>query len=244
MFLSLVVAFGAGVISFLAPCTVPLLPAYVGVLSGAGRGVAEEEQRRRLFTGSLLYVVGFSTVFVALGLAVGSAGRAVREPGGAVQRIGGVVVLLFAVLLLTDGRNGLLARLTTGGSWVGSARARLAASGSRFAPLLLGMVFATAFTPCVGPFLGAVLTLGALEGASLRSGALLGAYSLGLGVPFVFAALSVASSPRLARTLNRFARPMSLVGGGLLVVLGLLLVSGKYGVLAGWLIETLPFPAT
>ncbi len=244
MLLSVVVAFGAGVVSFLAPCTVPLLPAYVGVLSGAGRGVAEDEQRRQLFTGSLLYVVGFSVVFVALGLAVGGAGRAIREPGGATQRVGGVVVLLFAALLLLDGRSGLFTRLTTGGAWVGSARAKLAASGSTFAPLLLGMVFATAFTPCVGPFLGAVLTLGAIEGASLRSGVLLGAYSLGLGVPFVLAALSVASSPRLARTLVRLTRPMNLIGGGLLAVLGLLLVSGKYGVFAGWLVQTLPFPAT
>ncbi len=216
MLLALVVAFGFGVVSFLAPCTVPLLPAYVAVLTAG---------ERRLVPAALAYVAGFAAVFVALGLAAGGIGRAVRADGGTAQRAGGVVVLLFALLLLAEARLGLLARLP--------AR-RVAGT----APFALGLVSGTAFTPCVGPFLGAVLTLGAVQGASLKGGLLLGAYALGLGVPFVAAAYAVSVSPRLTRALTRASRGVSLVGAVLLLALGALLVSGRYGALAGRLADT------
>ena len=206
MLLAVVVAFGFGVLSFLAPCTVPLLPAYVGVLTAGGR---------RLLPNALLYVLGFSTVFVALGLAAGGVGRAVRAEGSTAQRVGGVLVIAFGVALLTGLADRLPVR-RVGGS----------------APYVLGLVAGTAFTPCVGPFLGAVLTVSAVEGASWRGGVLLAAYSLGLGVPFVAAAYAVQSSPRLSRTLSRVSRVAQRIGGVLLVGLGLLLVTGTYGRLA------------
>ena len=207
MLVAVVVSFGFGVLSFLAPCTIPLLPVYAAVLSTG----------RRLVTGALLYVLGFSVVFVTLGLAAGSLGRALR--GVPAQRVGGVVVLAFAVLLLLDR------------GW------RVPRVHGVTAPFALGLVAGTAFTPCVGPFLGAVLTLSALEGASWRGGVLLGAYSLGLGVPFVAAAYAVTVSPPLSRVLTRAARPLRLVGAALLVVLGVLLVSGAYGRLASALAD-------
>jgi cytochrome c-type biogenesis protein len=206
--LAVVVAFGFGVLSFLAPCTVPLLPAYAAVLA-TGRG---------LIAGALLYVLGFTLVFVSLGLAAG----ALPLDGPGAQRVGGAVVLALAVALLLD---------------VSPRVPRLAGAAGVTAPFALGVVAGTAFTPCVGPFLGAVLTLGALEGASLRGGVLLASYSLGLGVPFVAAAYAVTVSPPLARALNRAARPLRLVGAALLVALGLLLVSGAYGRLASALAD-------
>lgn len=209
--LAVVVAFGFGVLSFLAPCTVPLLPAYVGVLTSGGR---------RIVPAALLYVLGFSVVFVSLGLAAGGLGRAVRAEGGTAQRVGGVVVIAFGVALLT----GLTDRLPV---------RRIGAT----APFALGLVAGTAFTPCVGPFLGAVLTVSALEGASVRGGVLLGAYSLGLGVPFVAAAYAVSVSPRLTAVLTRASRVLNVVGGVLLLALGALLVSGAYGRLASRLAE-------
>lgn len=205
MLLAVVVAFGFGVLSFLAPCTVPLLPAYAAVLSTG----------RHLMTGALLYVLGFSVVFVSLGLAAG----ALPLDGPGAQRIGGAVVLALAVALLLD-RGPRVPRVA-----------------GVTAPFALGVVAGTAFTPCAGPFLGAVLTLGALEGASLRGGVLLGAYSLGLGVPFVAAAYAVSVSPPLARALNRLARPLRYVGAAMLVVLGVLLVTGLYGRLASALAD-------
>lgn len=238
MGLALIVAFGSGVVSFLAPCTVPLLPAYVGVLSGSSAGVPVEEQSGRLLRGSLLYVVGFAAVFVALGVAAGSVGRAVREAGGPVQRIGGAVVLLLALALIVESRLGLLSRLSRGGD---RGRGRLARSGSAFAPLLLGVVFATAFTPCVGPFLGATLSLAATQGGALKGGVLLAVYAVGLGVPFVVAALAVSGSPPLARTLTRLAGPVALAGGVLMAVLGATLLTGSYGRVAGVLARANPF---
>jgi cytochrome c-type biogenesis protein len=213
--LAVVVAFGFGVVSFLAPCTVPLLPAYVAVLSTG---------ERRLVPAALLYVLGFTVVFVALGLAAGGLGRAVRASGSGAQRVGGVVVVAFGLLLLLDARLGLLSRLP--------ARRLVATT-----PFALGLVAGTAFTPCAGPFLGAVLTVSALQGATLRGGVLLAAYALGLGVPFVAAAYAVSASPRLTRGLTRASRVVSVVGGVLLLALGGLLVSGAYGGLASRLAD-------
>lgn len=240
MLLAVVVALGSGIVSFLAPCTVPLLPAYVGVLSGASAGVTPAEQPRRLLSGALLYVVGFAAVFVSLGVVAGSVGQLIREAGGPVQRAGGALVLVLAVALLAESRLGLLSRVPAGVA--AAARPRLSRSRSIGAPLLLGVVFGTAFTPCVGPFLGAVLALAASQGGAATGGVLLGAYAVGLGVPFVVAALALAGSPGLTRRLSRASGPIALVGGVLLVMLGVALVSGQYGVVSGWVARSLPFP--
>ncbi|HVE98410.1 MAG TPA: cytochrome c biogenesis protein CcdA [Mycobacteriales bacterium] len=238
MLLAMVVAFGAGVVSFLAPCTVPLLPAYVGVLSGSAADAPPATRSRRLVTGALLYVAGFSAVFVALGLAAGTVGAAVRRAGGPVQRLGGIVVIVLALLLVAESRLGLLSRLRTGDG----GRSTLARSPSRWAPLGLGLVAGTAFTPCVGPFLGGVLALAAREGGALTGGALLGVYSLGLGAPFVLAVLVLASYPRAVVALSRVARPVALVGAALLLLLGIAMVTGHYLRVAGWFVRVLPLP--
>ncbi|HVU74007.1 MAG TPA: cytochrome c biogenesis protein CcdA [Mycobacteriales bacterium] len=224
---SAVLALGTGVVSFLAPCTVPLLPAYVGVLSGGANDTA------RLVRGSVLYVLGFATVFVALGLAAGSVGHEIRRAGGPVQRIGGAVVLLLAVLLLTDPWTHWLSRVDAGAG----ARLARAAQGT---PFLLGVVFATAFTPCVGPFLGAVLVLAGSHGGVGSGALLLACYAVGLGLPFVVAALAIAAVPRAGRWLTRVAGPVSIVGGVALAALGVTLLLGQYGVIAGWLAQISP----
>lgn len=240
MLLALLVALGSGVVSFLAPCTIPLLPAYVGVLSGSAAGVPVAEQGTRLVRGSLLYVVGFASVFVTLGALAGGAGSRIREAGGPVQRAGGVLVLLLAVLLLLESRAGLLSRLSLSAE---GAKARLARSPSWAAPLLLGVVFGTAFTPCVGPFLGSVLAFAATSGGAGTGALLLSAYALGLGIPFVVAGLMLAASPGLAGRLNRASRVTSLVGAVVLVALGTALVTGTYGDVAGAFASLLPSTA-
>ena len=240
MLLALVVALGSGVVSFLAPCTIPLLPAYVGVLSGSAAGVAVEKQAARLVRGSVLYVLGFGSVFVSLGALAGGAGSTIRHAGGPVQRAGGVLVLVLAVLLLLESRMGLLSRLTLSAD---GAKARLARSPSWAAPLLLGVVFGTAFTPCVGPFLGSVLAFAATSGGAGTGALLLAAYALGLGIPFVVAGLALAASPGLALRLNRASRTVSLIGAVVLLALGLALVTGKYGEVAGEFARLLPSTA-
>jgi cytochrome c-type biogenesis protein len=238
--LGVTVAFGYGVLSFVAPCTVPLLPAYIGVLSGSATGVPPAEQPRRLVAGSLLYVAGFTAVFVAFGTLAGVAGEDARTDGGPLQRAGGVVVLAVAMLLLAEARLGLLSRLSQGE--LGSGRqARSRALG---APFALGVVFGTAFTPCVGPFLATALALAATTTSALRGGVLLAAYAIGIGVPFVLAALGVASSPRFARRVARLSRPLSLLGAVVLAALGVMLVLGEYDVVTDRLARLVPLPET
>lgn len=240
MLLALLVALGSGVVSFLAPCTIPLLPAYVGVLSGSALGVPPDKQGSRLARSSVLYVVGFGTVFVALGALAGGAGSVIRQAGGPVQRAGGVLVLLLAALLLAESRTGMLSRLSLSAT---GTRTRLAGSSSWAAPLLLGVVFGTAFTPCVGPFLGSVLAFAATSGGAGDGALLLSAYALGLGIPFVVAGLLLAASPGLAARLSRASRAVSLVGAVVLVALGLALVTGTYGDVAGRFAQLLPSTA-
>lgn len=146
-------------------------------------------------------------------------------------------MLLLAIALLAEVRYGSLSRLAPGGD---RGRSRLARSSSGWAPLALGVVFGTAFTPCVGPFLGATLSLAASQGGALRGGVLLAVYAAGLGVPFVVASLAVSGSPPLARRLSRLAGPVSVLGAALLVVLGLALVTGRYGQVSGWLAHANP----
>lgn len=229
--LGLAVAFGNGVLSFAAPCTVPLLPAYLGVLSGAAAGVPPERRAGRLVGAALLYVMGFSIVFVVLGVVAGSIGRTVRLAGGPAQRIGGVLVLVVAALLLAEARTGWLTRASAGER----GRSRLARSTSRGAPFVLGLVFGTAYTPCVGPFLATALAIAADSADARRGGLLLFAYALGIGLPFVLAAMGLASSERLARRLVRASGVLSYLAAGLLGVLGLLLVVGRYDVISSWL---------
>lgn len=232
-----VAALGSGVVSFLAPCTLPLLPAYVGVLSGAAAGVPPEEQPGRLLRSSLVYVAGFTSVFVLLGTVAGSVGGAVRTSGGPVQRIGGGVVALLGLLLLLESRKGYLSRLAPGGD---RGRMRWATSGKPWAPAALGVISATAFTPCVGPFLGATLALAATNGGAGRGALLLLLYSIGLGVPFVVASLLIGGSPGLAARLTRWGRPLGTVGAVALIVLGAALLTGKYSVITGWLARISP----
>ncbi len=231
MLLALVFALGSGLVSFLAPCTVPLLPAYVGVLSGSRGGFVQ---------GSLLYVVGFSAVFVTLGAVAGGAGSAIRHAGGPVQRAGGALVVVLALLLLLEARLGWLSRVAVSAD---GTRARLARSTSWAAPLLLGLVFGTAFTPCVGPFLGSVLAFASTSQGAGTGALLLLAYALGLGLPFVIAGLLLSASPGLTARLSRASRRVSLVGGVVLLALGIALLTGTYADVAGGFARILPSTA-
>ena len=249
----LAVAFSAGAISFFAPCVVPLLPAYVSYLGGAAlpeiRNDPAAFQRRMVF-GGLLFVLGFGVVFVVLGVAAGVLGGAVvTRQKDLVQRIGGVLVVLMGLALLgalpasIADRGFSLLGAGTAGSRVGvgersaGADRRLGRGRLVPAPVLLGIVFGTAWTPCVGPVLAGILALAAVHGQALRGGLLLSSYTLGLGLPFVVCSLLVASFPQVVKPLARFSLVISKGAGVLLVLLGLLLLSGLYQSLAGYLAQ-------
>jgi cytochrome c-type biogenesis protein len=226
--------FVAGLGSFLAPCTVPLLPAYLACVSGVSAAELSNPDRHgfrlRLLAGSLLYVAGFTVVFVLLGLTAGGIARVANGAvsGRVVEIVSGVAVILFGLAIIGVG---ILER--TQGFQLPERLRRRGVLGA----FLVGVVFGLGWTPCVGPYLAAALTLAALSSHALTGALLLIVYSLGLGLPFIAVALLWASLPELPRRLNRFVRPLTLAGGVITVALGVLLATGAYTHLTSYLAQ-------
>jgi cytochrome c-type biogenesis protein len=224
-----VALFGAGVASFLAPCVVPLLPAYLGMVAGeAGEG----RDPARAVSATAVFVAGFALVFTALGAAAGLVGSALDEVQTGIERVGGVVVVVLGLALLGV-IKGPLARERR-------LFVRFPRVPAPVRPLVLGLAFGAAWSPCVGPLLGAALTVAARSGQPGRGALLLLAYALGIGVPFLLASLGLASSPALAARVRRIGPRVERVAGVLLVALGLLLATGAYGHLTSYLARFTP----
>jgi len=223
---SFALAFVAGLLSFLSPCVLPLIPSYVGFLTGL---TLEELEVRRgtALLHALWFVAGFSVIFIALGATASALGVLLLRSQVWIGRIGGVVVILFGLYLLGVLRPGLLMRERK----VQLARKPLGYLGSAF----VGVTFGAAWTPCIGPILGAILTLAAAQASVGHGAALLTAYSAGLALPFLVTALAL---DRFLAWFQRF-RPylawVERVAGILLILLGLLLVTDRFTLLAGWL---------
>ena len=237
---TLVATFIAGLLSFVAPCTVPLLPAYLACVSGVSAANLNDPEQRgdfrgRLLLGSMLYVLGFTVVFVLGGIGAGHIGSGLRNASRGLEIGGGVLLVGFGLLL-----SGVLGRVA-GLRWMQRQRrfqlpGWLARRGV-LAAVPIGVVFGLAWTPCVGPYLGSALALAALSGHALSGAALLASYSLGLGIPFVAMALLWASLPELPRRLNRLSGPLTRIGGAMTAVLGTLVATGAYTHLTSWLVQ-------
>jgi cytochrome c-type biogenesis protein len=223
---SFALAFVAGLLSFLSPCVLPLIPSYVGFLTGL---TLEELEVRRgtALVHALWFVAGFSLIFIALGATASALGVLLLRSQVWIGRVGGIVVILFGLYLLGVLRPGFLMRERR----LQLARKPLGYLGSAF----VGVTFGAAWTPCIGPILGAILTLAAAQASVGHGAALLTAYSAGLALPFVITALAL---DRFLAWFQRF-RPylawVERIAGILLIVLGLLLVTDRFTLLAGWL---------
>ena len=224
--LGLFVAFAAGLLSFLSPCVLPLVPSYVGFLTGMT--LPELSDRRRVAAvHALLFVLGFSLVFVLLGASATALGGALKYYQVWIARIGGVLVILFGLVCLGLVRIGALEqerRLQFQHKPVGYL-------GSA----LVGIAFGAGWTPCIGPVLGAILSLAATSDSVSRGMLLLGVYSAGLAVPFLLAAVAVESFLGWFQRFRRFLPWVMRVSGILLVLVGLLMVTGQFTRMAGWL---------
>ncbi|MFE5293969.1 cytochrome c biogenesis CcdA family protein [Isoptericola sp. NPDC056618] len=239
MLLALPVALIAGLVSFASPCVLPLVPGYVGYVSGmaaasAGTGakrrpgVPQDPARRRVVAGVALFVLGFTAVFVAFMAAAGAIGSYLVQWEGTIMRVLGVVVILMGLAFL--GAVPFLQR---------ERRMHLSPRAGLWGAPLLGVVFGLGWTPCIGPTLAAVQTL-ALDQASAGRGLVLGvAYCVGLGVPFLLVALGLQSSQRMLGFLRRHRLGIQRAGGALLVLVGLALVTGLWSTwtsqLQGWI---------
>ena len=219
-------AFVAGLASFLSPCVLSLVPVYIGYLGGQVFSDAEVQfqiSRRRTFLHGLAFVLGFSIVFVTLGAAASAIGQALYDMRGILTRVGGIVVIIFGLHIMGVITIPFLYHDT---------RRQVDTSGQGlnfFSSVLMGMFFSAGWSPCVGPVLGAMLTLAfAVEGVN-RGVYMLSAYSLGLAIPFLAAALAIGQMSHLIRRLGKVRRAIEIANGLLLLLIGGLLFSGALG---------------
>lgn len=229
------IAFGAGLVSFFAPCVVPLLPAYIGYVTGVSVNELKEKGyapfRKKMFVTSVFYILGFSLVFVLLGTAAASVGATLRRYDYLIQRVGGLVILVLGLEFAGVLHLPFLARQKqfTLPSWtnkLGHARA-----------FFIGLVFATAWTPCVGAVLGSILALAAVSGTIVEGASLLFVYSLGISIPFLVVSLTLASAPKYLSFINKRIGIISRIAGLVLALLGLLLLTNTYRFLNAFLFD-------
>lgn len=231
---SMLVALLAGGISFLSPCVLPIVPPYLAYMSGISVGEMEGsvQARRKTITAALFFVLGLSTVFLFLGFTASALGAFFLQNQRLFSQISGVVVIIFGLHFLSVFRIPFLdvdARLDAGDR-----------GGSALGAYVLGLAFAFGWTPCIGPQLGAILSLAATEASVARGTLLLGLYAAGLGIPFLLAAMFMTRAMGL---MNRLKRHMALIErlmGVLLIVVGLALLTGAFSAFSFWLLETFP----
>ena len=212
------IALLAGLVTFLSPCVLPLVPGYLGYVSGTA------QSKGRLVLGATLFVLGFTLVFVTLGVLAGSAGLMFIANNFWVQAVLGALVILLGLAMI-----GQFKFLQQTVKVPFSPKVGLAG-----APLL-GMVFAFGWTPCIGPTLAAVLTLASTTGDPVRGGILATVYSLGIGIPFVLIALGMRWAVASVAFVKKHIRAFNIFGGSLLIVIGVLLMTGLWGQFLTWI---------
>lgn len=231
-----VVAFSAGLFSFLSPCVLPLFPSYLSFITGMSVGDLSKEltpaARRRVLLHAATFVVGFSLVFVALGASFSAAGQLLFQYRDEIRIAGGVLIIVFGLYIA-----GLLKVAMLGRTQQWQIREKPAGYVGSF---LVGVTFAIGWTPCVGPILGAILSLAGTADTVQRGVGLLVAYSAGLGVPFLLSAFALGSFLKFFKRYRPFIPVVERGAGVLLVVVGVLVATNYYVVLNSWAIALTP----
>lgn len=229
-------AFAAGAASFLSPCVLPLVPGYLSYVAGdsitQARGAANPAHRISAFSLSLCFVLGFSTVFMLLGASATALGQLLLRYRYETNILGGIIVMIFGLFM-----TGILKL-----SWLQhDVRFHGRIGGTRpLTAYLLGLAFGFGWTPCIGPVLGAILIVSAATATVASGVALLSAYSLGLGIPFLVTAMFTGAFLQRQKTLRRIGRPLQIVAGFIMVIMGLAMITGQLTVFALWLQNTFP----
>ena len=231
---AMLVALFAGLLSFLSPCVLPIVPPYRAYMGGISMNEMTDDSgaHRRAIWPALFFVLGLSTVFLLLGFTASVFGLFFLQNQDLFSKISGVVVIVFGLHFLGVFRIKFLdrdVRLDAGDK-----------GGSTFGAYILGLAFAFGWTPCIGPQLGAILSLAASEASVVRGTALLAVYAGGLGIPFLLAAVFIQRSMGLMNRLKRHMKVIERSMGGLLILVGLALVTGAFSTFSWWLLETFP----
>lgn len=231
---AMLVALVAGIISFLSPCVLPIVPPYLAYISGVSLNDLTESgsQRARAVVPALFFVLGLSTVFLFLGFTASTIGTVFLQYQGYFNTVAGILVMAFGAHFVGVYRFKFLDR-----------EARLDAGdrgGSSFGAYILGLAFAFGWTPCIGPQLGAILSLAASEANVARGTSLLAVYAIGLGVPFILVAAFLPRLQGLMGWMKRHMEQIERVMGLLLWTIGLLMLTGGFSAFSFWLLETFP----
>lgn len=230
---SLLVALLAGLVSFISPCVLPIVPPYLAYMGGVSVSeMTESKGRNPAIVPAFFFVLGLSTVFLLLGFTASLFGTFFLTYQTAFLRISGAVIILLGLHFLKIINIPFLNR-----------EARLDAGdrgGSAFGAYVLGLAFAFGWTPCIGPILGTILSLAASEGDVARGTALLAVYALGLGLPFLLAAVFIARAMTVMNMLKRHMGLIEKCSGALLVIVGLMMITGAFTSLSYWLLDTFP----
>jgi cytochrome c-type biogenesis protein len=235
--LGLLTAFAAGIVSFLSPCVLPLVPGYLSFVVGHSLHGADQAtdpgKRASAVAMSVFFVAGFSTVFLAFGASATVLGQWLLKYRYEANIIGGLIVIAFGLFMI-----GMMNRV----SWFHrDLRFHPHLKGGRpLAAYVLGLAFGFGWTPCIGPVLGAILTVTAVSEVSVNGVSLLGMYAAGLGVPFLLAAAFTRALTKNLKLLRHLGRPLQVIGGIVLVLMGIAMVTGQLTAFAWWLLRTFP----
>ena len=234
MTVSFFAALFAGALSFLSPCVLPLVPPYLCFITGTSLddlSSPAQGSRARAFTAAILFVLGFTTVFVLLGATASAAGALLRAHLDLLGKVAGVAIIIMGLHFLGLFRLGLLNR---------ELRYHGGKAGGLIGAYVIGLAFAFGWTPCIGPVLAAILSLAASEQDVAKGAGLLAVYSLGLGIPFLITSLAINQFFGAAKRIRRYYHAIEVASGALLIVIGLLIITGQMTIITRYLQPYLP----
>ena len=230
--LGLMAALLAGAVSFLSPCVLPLVPGYVSYVAGRTVTGSAAPSKGRAVWLSFCFVLGFSTIFIALGASATALGQTLLQWRYELNLVGGAIVILFGLFMIGAARLSAMER---------DLRFHLDLPGGQpVASYVLGLAFGFGWTPCIGPILGAILTASATSATIGEGVALLAVYSAGLGIPFLVVTGFTDSIAGRLRDIGRWGRRLHQAAGGVMILMGLAMMTGRLSALAYWLLDTFP----
>ncbi|HFC05465.1 MAG TPA: cytochrome c biogenesis protein CcdA [Rhizobiales bacterium] len=234
---TILAAFGAGVVSFLSPCVLPLVPPYLSFLAGSSleeltNKSSDGVARKRVIISSFIFILGFSTVFIALGASASVIGQLLREYMDVLSKIAGIVIIIMGLHFLGIFKFALLNKDTR---YQQQSRPR-----GMFGSYAIGLAFALGWTPCIGPILAVILSFAASEESVAKGAFLLAVYSAGLGIPFLASAFAVNGFLGFMKRFRKHLGTVEKVMGGLLVLTGIMFLTGTMQTLSYWMLEAFP----